>query len=89
MRGFGVLGHMFNAMANIVWKIYTDQTGHFPIQSSHGNKYVVILYVYNANVIQSYPLKNQPAGELMHVFHQIYAKLSAAGYKPQLHKLGN
>ena len=32
-------------------KIYTDQTGKYPITSSQGNKYMPIMYVYDANAI--------------------------------------
>ena len=32
-------------------KIYTDQTGKFPITYSWGNKYILIMYVYDANAI--------------------------------------
>ena len=48
-------------------KIFMDQTRRFPIQSSHGNKYVVIVYIYDANMILSYPIKNQSTGELLHL----------------------
>ena len=32
-------------------KIYTYQMGKLPMASSQGNKYVLIIYVYNANDI--------------------------------------
>ena len=32
-------------------KIYTDQMGKFPMTSIRGKKYVIIVYVYGANVI--------------------------------------
>ena len=70
-------------------KIFSDQTGRFPIQSSCGNKYVVIMYVYDANAILSYPIKNRSTGELSRVFQLVYAKLQTAGFKLQLHKLDN
>ena len=81
--------NVFIAIADMAGKIYTDQTGRFPVQSCHGNKYVVIVYIYDANAILSYPIKNRSTGELLHVFHQVYAKQQAAGYKHQLHKLDN
>jgi hypothetical protein len=30
-------------------QIYTDQTGRFPVVSSKGNKYIMILYHYDSN----------------------------------------
>jgi hypothetical protein len=32
-------------------QIYTDQTGRFPVVSSRGNKYIMILYDYDSNAI--------------------------------------
>jgi hypothetical protein len=32
-------------------KIYTDQTGRFPVVSSKGNKYIMMLYDYDSNAI--------------------------------------
>ena len=37
-------------------KIYTDQTGCFPVASKKVKKYVFVLYCYDANVIISEPL---------------------------------
>ena len=34
-----------------IHKIYTDQTGIFPMTSSRRKKYVIIMYVYDANAI--------------------------------------
>ena len=59
----------------------------FPIQSSNGNKYIVIAYTSDANSILSYPTNNQSTSELLHLFDHVYAKLHASGYKLQLDKL--
>jgi hypothetical protein len=32
-------------------QIYTDQTGRFPMVSSKGDKYIMILYDYDSNAI--------------------------------------
>ena len=37
--------HVFIAMANMAEKIYINQTGRFSVHFSHGNKYVVIVYI--------------------------------------------
>jgi hypothetical protein len=39
-------------------QIYTDQTGRFPVVSSKGNKYIMILYDYDSNVILEKPIKD-------------------------------
>jgi hypothetical protein len=38
-------------------KLYSDQTGKFPVQSSRGYNYVMVLYGYDSNAILSKPLK--------------------------------
>ena len=37
--------------------IYSDATGKFPVPSCHGNQYVMIVYVYDANAILVRPMK--------------------------------
>ena len=49
----------------------------------------MIVYIYHANAILSYPIKNRSTGKLLCVFHHVYAKLHATSFKPQLHKLDN
>jgi hypothetical protein len=39
-------------------QIYTDQTRRFPVISSKGNKYIIVLYEYHGNVILAEPIKN-------------------------------
>jgi hypothetical protein len=45
-------------------KSYSDQTGKFPVQSSRGYNYVMVLYDYDSNAILSKPLKTLQASEL-------------------------
>jgi hypothetical protein len=46
-------------------QIYIDQTGRFPIVSSRGNKYIMVLYDYDSNVILAKPIKDSTAPELL------------------------
>jgi hypothetical protein len=39
-------------------QIYTEQTGRFPVVSSKGNKYIMILYDYESNAILAQPIKD-------------------------------
>ena len=45
-----------------------ENTGWFPIQSSQGNEYVVIFYIYDANAISYTPIQNWSQGELLHAY---------------------
>jgi hypothetical protein len=39
------------AIYKINGNLFTNETGRFPITSNHGDAYVVIFYVVNANAI--------------------------------------
>jgi hypothetical protein len=70
-------------------QIYTDQTGRFPVVSSKGNKYIMILYDYDSNAILAQPLKDRTATELLKAFQIIEQELVARGMKPKLMKIDN
>lgn len=44
---------------------YSDQTGHFPYQSSRGNKYIFVMYNYDANAFLFDLLKDRSAASLV------------------------
>jgi hypothetical protein len=70
-------------------QIYTDQKGIFPVVSSKGNKYIIILYDYDSNTILARPIKDRTAHELLRSFQVIEQELIARGLKPKLMKLDN
>jgi hypothetical protein len=70
-------------------QIYTDQTGIFPVVSSKGNKYIMILYYYDSNAILAQPIKDQIAPELLKAFQVMEQELVDRGLKPKLMKLDN
>ena len=51
---------------------YSDQTGRFPIQSSSGNNYVFIMYVYDANAIMSVALPDRRGSSIRDAWLKIY-----------------
>jgi hypothetical protein len=70
-------------------QIYTDQTGIFPVVSSKGNKYIMILYDYDSNTILAQPIKDLTASELLKAFQIMEQELVARGLKSKLMKLDN
>ena len=70
-------------------KIYTDLTGKFPVQSSLGNKYILIVYHYDANAIIAEPLKDRTAGEIAKAHERVYNYLPIRGLKPKFEILDN
>jgi hypothetical protein len=80
----------FAYAANIdAGQIYNDQTGRFPVISSKGNTYIMILYDYDSNAILSQPIKDCTAPELLKAFQIMEQVLVARGLKPKLMKLDN
>jgi hypothetical protein len=70
-------------------QIYTDQAGRFPVVSSRGNKYIMILYDYDSNTILTQPIKDGTAQELLRAFKVMEQELVACGLTPKLMKLDN
>ena len=81
--------HCAFAIIEEIGKIYTDQTGAFPILSSKGNRYIFILYHYDTNSILAEPIRNRTAGELVKAHDKLVKSLVQRGYSPKLHILDN
>jgi hypothetical protein len=70
-------------------KIYTDQTGKFPILSSRDNKYLFVLYNYDSNAIMAEPIKPRTQGELTRAYKKLFDQLEKRGLRPQVQLLDN
>jgi hypothetical protein len=70
-------------------QIYTDQTSYFPVMSSKGNTYMMVLYDYDENSTMAEHIKNRRAAELLCAFQVIEQKIIPRGLKPRLIKLEN
>jgi hypothetical protein len=57
--------------------------------SNRGNKYVVVVYIHDANFVKSVPIKSWTKEELLRVYRLVYAFLTALGFQMQLHKMDN
>ena len=55
--------------------VYSDATGKFPVPSYHGNRYVMLTYVYDANAILVRPMKNRDKDTMLTTFKGIYKYL--------------
>jgi hypothetical protein len=70
-------------------KIYTNQTGKFPVLSSQGNKYIFVLYDYDSNAIMAEPIKSRTQGELTRAYKELFGQLEKRGLRPQVQLLDN
>jgi hypothetical protein len=68
-------------------KIYTDQTGQFPVTSSRGNKYLFVLYNYDNNTILAEPIKSRQQDELLRASKQLTQHLQKQGLTPKVQRL--
>lgn len=48
--------------------MYTDQTGAFPVTSSRGNKYIMVLYEVDGNHIDAEPMKRRTGETLVQTY---------------------
>jgi hypothetical protein len=85
----GIKTHFVYAATIDAGQIYTDQTGIFPVVSSKGNKYIIILYDYDINSILSQPNKDRTAPELLKAFQVMEQEFVARGLTPKHMKLDN
>ena len=70
-------------------KVSTDQTGRFPVTSSHGSKYLMVLYNRDSNGILAKPLTSRNERELIRDTRVLYAYLADCGLTPQYQILDN
>ena len=80
---------VYPKVIDITGQIFSDQTGRFPVTSSRGNQYIMVVYDYDSAAILAEPLKNRTEGELVRAYSRMHAYLTARGLKPQLQKLDN
>ena len=69
--------------------IYSDAMGKFPVPSYHGNRYILIVYIYNANAILVRPMKNKEKETIVKFFTEIYEFLQRRKLTPKLHVMDN
>ena len=70
-------------------KIYSDQIGCFPLTSSKGNKYVMVVYDHNSNAILANLLKSRLAEHLLAATAKMHIFLQGRGIHPKIHIMDN
>ena len=70
-------------------KLYTNLTRRFPVQSSRGHKYILVVYNFDSNSIHVKPLKSRHDNVTIKAYEDIYNMLTQQGLKPQLYWLDN
>jgi hypothetical protein len=70
-------------------KLYTDDTGRFPIKASSGNQYVMIAYHANGNLILQQAFKSRSNTHHIAAYNAIMTRLAAQGLSVHLKILDN
>ena len=81
--------HIYAACEPTSGTIYTDQTGHFTLPSSSGNKYLFICYDYDSNYINAIPMATKSQDQILKAYKTAIAMLQAKGLHPKLQRLDN
>jgi hypothetical protein len=85
----GTKTHLMYAIVVDQGQLYTDLTGKFPVQSSKGNSYVMVYYVYDCNYVKVIPMKSRSDSEWVKAYDTIHQELTVKGFKPKLQTLDN
>jgi hypothetical protein len=80
---------VFMKPIKITGQIFSNQTGRFPITSSQGNKYIMVVYDYDSDAIITEPITSRNKIELLCPHTKIHTILTGRGLKPVLQKLDN
>lgn len=81
--------HVFLKVTDLINKVYTDQTGRFPVTSSRGNKYIMVAYEYDSNTIHAEALKSRTGNSIKQAYQIIRDLLVHRGLSPKIHILDN
>jgi hypothetical protein len=81
--------HVCYAIDDTTGRVYSDQTGRFPVQATTGNKYVVVVYDYDSNAILAEPIANRRDTSIRNAISKLHQRLRRAGVIPKTHILDN
>ena len=60
--------------------IHSDLTGRFPVTSSLGNQYILVVYDYDSNAILVDPLTSRTQAEQLQGFKKLYTHSNYPGF---------
>jgi hypothetical protein len=85
----GTKTHLVYAVVMDQGQLYTDLTVKFPVQSSKGNSYVMVCYIYDCNYVKVIPMKSRSASEWVKAYGSVHQEITIKGFKPKLQTLDN
>ena len=85
----GVYHVVYNLHDEMERKMYTDQTGTFPVRSYRGMQYVMVLIEMESNSTLVAAMRNRTSGEMVEAYQILVDRLKAGGITPTMHILDN
>jgi hypothetical protein len=76
-------------VTKLLSKLFTDDTGHFPIRARSGNQYVIIAFHANGNLILQQAFKSKSDCHCIAAYKTIVTCLAACGLSVDLQILDN
>ena len=70
-------------------RVYTDQTGPFPVVSTQGIKATMILYDYDSNAILVEGITSRGKSELLRAYTTLLQRLVNSGLRPKIQRMDN
>jgi len=70
-------------------KMYTDQTGQFPIKSSRGNQYIMVLVELDSKAIIVEGMRHRTLGEMIRAYQKLVDRMKKCGVASKHHALDN
>ena len=80
---------VYAALFDAQHQIAMDLTGRFPVISSRGYRYILVVVDGDSNAILVEPMKNRSDAEYIRAYETIHAYLTERGCKPELQRLDN
>ena len=80
---------IYNMQDNMDRKMYTDQTGKFPVRSSRGMQYVMVLLEIQSNSILVAGMRNRTSGEMVQAYQSMIDRLKESNIEPTMNILDN
>ena len=83
--------HTFLSLQDLpTGRVFTDQTGPFPVVSIQGIKAVMVMYDYDSNAILiDEGITSRGKTELLRAYTKLIARLSQAGLHPRIQRMDN
>jgi hypothetical protein len=76
-------------IVEVAGKVFTDQTGRFPVNSSKENKYIMVMYDNDTNAILAEAMKSRTQDEIVRAQAHLHGMLTKIGFKPHVQILDN